>query len=100
MFELFRRVNIAYSRVINYLGASTLMVYLIHDNDFFRTIWKTKDWVTLLSESPARFVIHLCIWTFGAFACGVGVYALYLLIGKGLKKLKPLLLDRETEKAL
>lgn len=100
LFELFRRVNISYSRGINYLGASTLMVYLIHDNDFFRTIWKAKDWVTLLYESPARFVIHLCIWSFGAFACGVGVYALYLLTGKGLKKLKPLLLDRETEKAL
>ncbi len=100
LFELFRRINIPYSRGINYLGASTLMVYLIHDNDFFRTIWKAKDWVTLLYESPARFVIHLCIWTFGAFACGVGVYALYLLTGKGLKKLKPLLLNRETEKAL
>lgn len=35
IFEIFRRLKIPYSRIINFLGASTFMVYLIHDNSFF-----------------------------------------------------------------
>lgn len=80
LFELFRRLSIPNSRVINYIGASTLMTYLIHDNDFFYSIWNTKDWITLLYNSPIRFVIILTKWTIATFVVGVISYTAYVII--------------------
>ena len=78
VFELFRRIHIPSSRVINFIGSSTFMVYLIHDNGFFYSIWNTKDWVTLLVYHPGRFVLSLLMWTAGTFGIGFIVYLAYL----------------------
>ena len=80
LFELFRRLSISNSRVINYIGASTLMTYLIHDNDFFYSIWNTKDWITLLYNSPIKFVSSLTKWTIGTLIVGVICYTAYVII--------------------
>lgn len=80
LFELFRRLNIPNSRVINYIGASTLMTYLIHDNDFFYSIWNTKDWITLLYNNPIEFMLILTKWTIATFVAGVMSYTAYVII--------------------
>lgn len=80
LFELFRRLNIPNSRVINYIGASTLMTYLIHDNDFFYSIWNTKDWITLLYNNPFSFMMILTKWTVATFAVGIMSYTAYVII--------------------
>lgn len=79
MFELFRRIPVFHSRIINYLSSATLMAYLIHDNTFFKQRWNKKDWLTLLMDSPLKYLLQLVKWTFGVFFLGVAVYSLYLL---------------------
>ena len=80
LFELFRRLNIPNSRVINYIGASTLMTYLIHDNDFFYSVWNTKDWITILYNNPIEFMLILTKWTIATFVVGVMSYTAYVII--------------------
>lgn len=86
MFELFRRLRMPHSRIINFLGSSTFMAYLIHENDFFHSFWWQYDWLAVLRESPIEFVLECIIWTLISFACGVGVYALYLMFIRFCKK--------------
>ena len=78
VFELFRRIHIPSNRVINFIGSSTFMVYLIHDNGFFYSMWNTKDWVTLLAYHPGKFILSLMMWTAGTFGIGIIVYLAYL----------------------
>lgn len=85
-FELFRRLSIPRSRVINYLGAATFMVYLLHDNDFFYSLWKTQDWITLLHNSSLYFMLKYVVWTLMTFGMGVIVYTIYVLLEKVVKK--------------
>ena len=54
------------------------MVYLIHDNGFFYSLWNTKDWITLLAYHPGGFVLTLIVWTAGTFGIGFIVYLAYL----------------------
>ena len=62
LFEIFRRVRLPQSRVISFLGKSTFMVYLIHDNGFFYEIWNLRDWITTLGNSPADFLFQIMKW--------------------------------------
>ena len=82
VFELFRRINIPESKIINYLGASTFMVYLLHDNEFVYSIWKMHDWITPLHDNMGMFFKDFFIWTMGTFCVGVLIYAVYMLVGK------------------
>ena len=84
VFELFRRINIPESKIINYLGASTFMVYLLHDNEFVYSIWKMHDWITPLHDNMGMFFKDFFIWTMGTFCVGVLIYAVYMLVGKFL----------------
>ena len=77
IFELFRRIHIPTNKVINYLGSATFMVYLFHDNPFAYSVWAVNDWITLLYDSPAAFILKLAVWVLLTFTAGVTVYALY-----------------------
>lgn len=79
IFELFRRLRMPHNKIINFLGSSTFMAYLIHENDFFHSFWWQYDWLAVLYESPGGFVLKCIKWTLISFACGVVAYALYLL---------------------
>lgn len=90
IFEIFRRIRIKNSKVINYFGGATFMIYLIHDNNFVRSVWKTQDWITLLYYSPIRFVIKIIYYTLIVFLIGVLAYITYnftIKIYKHSKKL-------------
>lgn len=90
LFELFRRIRLPHSRIINFLGSATFMVYLFHDNSFVYRIWATVDWITLLHDDLPKFLLTYFLWTIGTFAVGVLIYALYLLAGKLLLRCKSL----------
>ena len=77
------------SRIINYLGASTLMVYLFHDNALIYKIWGFTDWITLLHDDVTAFMITYFIWTLGTFGVGVALYIVYIFAGKLLQACKP-----------
>lgn len=82
IFETFRRINIGTNKVINYISSSTLMVYLIHDNDFVYSLWRSQDWITLLHTEPFAFILKLATWTFGTFAICFSLYVVFRLISK------------------
>ncbi len=95
LFELFRRIKTPYSKIINFLGASTFTVYLLHDNKFFYTIWNIQDWMTLLYNSPILFTLKFLGYTLGTFALGVITYFLFLAIEKLAKRIAPMLIKKE-----
>lgn len=91
IFEIFRRIRIKNSRVINYFGGATFMIYLIHENNFIRSVWRTRDWITLLYYSPVRFVIKIIYYTLIVFLIGILAYITYKCIIKIFKKSKKLI---------
>lgn len=95
IFELFRRIKLPYCRIINYLGASTLMVFLFHNNSFISKIWGITDWVTLLHDDMLLFIATFLLWTLGTFGVGVVLYTVYIFIGKLLQACKPFVMKSE-----
>lgn len=88
LFEIFNRIQIPQSKLLNYLGQATFMVYLLHDNGFFYSIWDTQDWITLLYNNPYGFIIKIFIWTCYVFICGVIAYTFYIISAKLFNKYK------------
>lgn len=86
LFELFRRVFIPSRSIINFLGASTFMVYLIHDNSFFYSIWATQDWITVLYSNPIRFILKIIGWTLMTFGIGTMMYTVYLIVARIVRR--------------
>lgn len=99
LFELFRRIKAPNNPAINFIGASTFMVYLIHDNRLFYEIWKTQNWLSVLHETPLYFVVKYFVWTVATFAVGVLCYCLFLLLSKLLGYCKPLIMKHDENTA-
>lgn len=87
LFAFFERLKLPVSKVINYLGASTFMIYLLHDSEVFYSLWNTKDWICLLFEAPFKFMGTHFLWAFVTFLAGVLAYSVFFLLEK-LVKLK------------
>lgn len=96
IFELFRRVKISNNHIINYLGASTFMAYLIHDNQFAYNLWYSVNWISLLHKNISRFAIIYLMWIIGIFVVGFICYCVYRLLGKILQYLKPIAYKDKT----
>lgn len=94
VFELFRRLNVPNIRVVNFIGASTFMIYLIHDNEFVYKIWDTQDWLTLLHEDVIRFFGIYFVWTLKTFAAGFICYCIFVMGGKLVNIFKPLVIKQ------
>ncbi len=87
LFELFRRIRINSSRILNYLGSASFMAYLIHDNEFFYTLWYKYDWCRALYDNPWEFVCNIITVSIITFGIGVVMYSIYRLIYSCIKKL-------------
>lgn len=94
IFELFRRIKISNNKIINFIGSSTFMIYLIHDNEFFYKIWNAKDWITLLYESLSKFIMTFGIYVLLTFGAGFIGYCIFLLLGKIWTIFKPLIIKK------
>ena len=78
IFELFRRIRIPSSSVINYLAGASFMIYLIHDNDFVRDYWKyNANLVKILYISPYDFFIKILTYALLTYLLGVALYTVY-----------------------
>ena len=88
LFELFRRWNIPYNAVINYIGKSTLMIFFIHYNGFFQSFYRNDNWMEALSNSVLLYCLKWLKWTAIAFAVGLAAYVLYTLLGKLLPRIR------------
>lgn len=92
IFELFRRINIPSMKIINFIGASTFMVYLVHDNELVYKIWNIQDWITPLHDNLAEFGYRCLLWAAGTFGAGVIVYCAFVLGGILIKSCTPLVI--------
>ena len=97
LFELFRRIRMPSSSVINFMGAATFMIYLLHDNNFVRSLWKRYDWITLLYDQPGHFLLKYSMWVIGIFLIGMLLYGLYALLCKLLPRCIGIVLKRESD---
>lgn len=86
LFEIFQRIRLPQSKVITFLGRSTFMVYLLHDNQFFYDLWDLRDWSGTLMNSPISFVLNILKWSGYTFAAGVCAYILYQAVISLLNK--------------
>lgn len=88
LFEIFRRISIPNNKIINFLGKGTFMVYLIHDNHFFYSVWGLKNWALELHNTPWLFLADLVKWGGATFIVGIVAYIAYLLIERLLQASK------------
>lgn len=97
LFELFRRITIPTNRIINFIAASTFMVYLLHDSKLFYALWSWENWVSLLHNALGQFAVRYIICTLASFAAGLVCYCLYVLASKVIAFSKPLILREPTK---
>lgn len=99
VFEIGRRIPVKHSRVINYIGASTFMNYLIHENRYMHAKWKKYDWITTYYYRPLVFFGWLLLWVILTFLMGIVFYAIYEGIQKMIssKTFKNMFFKSESE---
>ena len=96
IFELFRRLKLKPSRIINGIASATFMIYLIHDNELMRNFWKHRvDLVTLLYRTPQKFCLAMALRVLSVLAMGLAAYGAYRAMLWALHRLKPLFLKPE-----
>ncbi len=95
-FELFRRMKISNNRVVNFIGASTFMVYLIHDNVLFYKLWNSLDWMQLLHENVILFFGAYITQTSVTFAAGFLCYCVFVISGKIFDYCKTLVIKQRS----
>lgn len=67
VFEIFKRCPVPSCETVNSIGSATFMVYLIHDNEFFYSVWDKQDWISLLNKSVLEFSGKLIGYTVATF---------------------------------
>ena len=82
IFEFFTRIKIKNIKFINYIASGTFMVYLVHDNPLFYSLWGIIDWVSILYYNPLKFIALLIAFGGVTFIVGIIVYLIYNLILK------------------
>ena len=82
LFELFKRLKIKNNKIINYISASTFIIYILHDNDFFRNIWRLTNWVEICHNNYLKFLLLYLIWALIIFIMGIIIYSSYNLFIK------------------
>ncbi len=88
LFELFRRMRLPHSRVINYIASASFMVYLIHDNPFSRNLFYKVEWVRMLFDQDyGYFFLMLGLVVLIAFAVGIIAYFIYEIVSKAVIKI-------------
>ena len=85
LFEIFRRIRIPHSRTINFLGSSTFMIYLIHENAFFWSLYNIRDCITLLYDQPFLLLLEILKWTLLDFLLGVSAYTIFGILLRAVR---------------
>lgn len=96
LFEMFRRIRLPESKIISFVGKSTFMVYLIHDNTLFYEIWNLKDWITVLKENTLLFMLNILKWAACTFLIGVVAYVLFVILIEVLKRSKKIIMKNNV----
>ena len=95
IFELFRRMKTSKSKVINFFGAATFMIYLLHDSSFFYVLWDKKDWIGALHNNMADFAVSYLLWVLGLFLFGALMYFVFQILIRLANKCRPFVTKQE-----
>lgn len=89
MFELFHRIKMKKHYCINSVAQGTLMIYLLHDNSFVRTLLCSSiDLVTPLHNQPIQFCLIVAALVVGIFIVGMIGYYIYKSVMRLIKGLR------------
>ena len=78
LFEIFRRIRIPHSRLINFIGGATFIIYPLHENALVHSLWNMQDWITVLYNEPVSFLGQFMLVTVATFFLGTLIYCGYL----------------------
>lgn len=85
LFILFLRLNIVSNKIINYLAGGTFMMYLIHENNFTRSIYLKFNWISLLNNNTYKFILCFILYVIIIYIVGIVFYILYEIFMKLIK---------------
>ncbi len=77
MFELFSRLKIKSNKIINYIASSTLIIYIFHDNEYIRTLFRSINWIKPYHDNIIRFIILIASTVTAVFTAGVLLQMIY-----------------------
>ena len=93
LFELFSRIKLS-SRIVNFFGGGTLMIYLIHGHGFWIQLVQGHDWVSLLFHNPLLYCFEVFKWAVFTYVAGVLGYFLFLSFMQLCTKFKYIVLKK------
>ena len=82
IFELFSRLKIKSNNIINYIASSTLIIYMLHDNDFARKLWQQIDFIKPYHDNMIGFILMILFNILLVMVLGIIFNAIYNLIMK------------------
>ena len=86
MFELFRRINMKSNAMINALASSSFMVYILHDNEFFRSLLGEYNLISLFYEHTGFFILFWVACSMAVFIIGFLVHIVFFKMKNKLTK--------------
>lgn len=84
-FELFRKMKINSSPMINKLASATFMIFLMHDNELARSVYRNIKWIEPYHDNIALFFGMLIGIVATLYIVGLATYFIYDRIMKKQK---------------
>ena len=82
LFELFARIKMKPNNIINYVASSTLITYMIHDNDLVHKLFLKIDWINIYYYNVFKLLLLVVIITVFIVVVGVLLQTIYNYIIK------------------
>lgn len=82
LFELFVRIKMKPNNIINYVASSTLITYMIHDNDLVHKLFLKIDWINIYYYNVFKLLLLVVIITVFIVVVGVLLQTIYNYIIK------------------
>lgn len=80
IFELFSRIKIKNNKIINYIGSTTFIVFILHDNIFTYEILKNFDWIAPYYNNILLFLEMLLLAIIIIFTMSAILYKILSLL--------------------
>ncbi|SDX69618.1 Surface polysaccharide O-acyltransferase, integral membrane enzyme [Ruminococcaceae bacterium YAD3003] len=83
LFELFSRITIKNSNIINFIGSSTFIVYLLHDNSYSWQWFFKVNWIELIYyKNYGMLILYIGLYVLVIFTLGIILYSIFSVIFK------------------
>ncbi len=98
IFEIFTRIKIKESKIINYIASAMFMTYMLHVNDFAKALFKNIEWVQPYYDNFLLFIGIILLTIIVIIALGIICYTMYVVLYKICKsdKFKKIILKQDN----